>query len=153
MQRQTVSLLTVLRCQHQHLICAAVIKAYAIGDNVVYLGIAGDCNNLVQLQRLYRIRTAPVLLFPQTIFYKVLPGNGASRKKLIQLFHQAFIFRTVIPHRLVQLAALLEVLIHLSCQLQMDTDRTFALLADDRIDDLDCLCHCTAHHRACNILR
>ena len=70
----------------------------------------------------------------------------------MQVFHQTLVLGVIVFHGLVKVIALLEVFAHLPRQLQVDIDRAFSLLADDRIDNFDSLCHRTPHHRACDVL-
>jgi len=70
----------------------------------------------------------------------------------MQVFHQTLVLGVIVFHGLVKVIALLEVFAHLPRQFQVDIDRAFSLLADDRIDNFDSLCHRTPHHRACDVL-
>ena len=151
LQRQAVALLPVFGGKHQHLVAAPVVKAEAVRHNVVHVHIA-RLKQLFHVQTLQRIGAHAVLLFPEAVFYKVLPGGGEQVERIAQLLHQALVFCGVFAHGAVHLLPFAESFAQLARKLYAHPCGACVHLADDTVHHFDRLRNGAAHHGACDLL-
>ena len=115
---QTVPLLTVFPCQYQHLVRHTIVKANAVGDNVIHVHIT-RLGQPFQLDRLIRIHTASLLFLPQLILDKILSARHTA-DVLSKVIHGSFVSGGIIVLRLFDLVSFLLVVRQLPRKLDID---------------------------------
>ena len=102
---------------------------------------------------LLRVGAFFVLLAPQPVFDKVLPGRVGFSVFSPDALHYPLVFRAAGVHLPLELVSLAEVLCHLARELDIDEGRAAPALADNGVEHLDRLRYRAAHDGARHVLK